>query len=793
MVASNVSISSGGFSDNAASVSVLKNVPADDDTVFIVTPINAGNSSNVVVTFNTSAGYLNPSVAGNYTLQLYTTKDTQTVTSNPFSVFNTTTTVSQAIVTPGSNATSAVTNYMVDFNLGSLGRLKPGESTITLTFAGNYTLSTTLANYDNTRIAIGGGSYVNIPTTNITPNNTAKTVQVTIPDTFITGNGDNLTLIIDGNATDPITNPNSQGNYVLGVKTSVEATNVNSSTYNIGGTAITINSVTLSTSTVNTAAQYTFNITTQTQLRTNQNDYVKIIFPAGTDLPATIANANVQIAGTNANSVTVNLTNRSVTANVGQVINPGTFNVVIQAAANIRNPIIPSTTFYKVTVNTSKDQNPVTSTAYTITSGNTQVTSVSASANPSVAGANSAAYTVNFTTTANGKITGGAAAGSSTINIILTGTNVPTSIPAGAVEVNTIPSNNISVVTSGIGGEVSITMPSGLTIGNSTAVTVVFDTSAGLDNDTQGIKTVQVKTTSDNVFASGNYTLTATQDLSVTSVTPNPAIQNANASYSVKFTTGSSGALTTAAADSIKIVFPSNTFLPTNISKNDITVNGTPLSVNPTTAGQGLRILVPANISTLTPVTVLISQSAGILNPTLVQSYTLNVSTTQETGPFTSPSYSIIQTSSTVSAATVTPAVPTPSSLSKYTVDFSTGTNGRLMAGTSTITITFNASTGVNTTTSNYDSSYIVANGVSTKIPTGNFSINGKAITMTVPSGVVVGNSKSVSIILSNPGATKPITNPSTSDFLYADRKDQCRNVKYNFQFVYHIQRRSCN
>jgi len=768
IIPSNVSVTSGGFTDNAAAVTVLNNTIADDDTVIIKTPLNIGNSSNVSVSFNASAGYLNPSVAGNYTLKMKTTKDTSTVSSNPFSIYNTTTTVSQAVVTPANNSTGTATSYTVDFNLGSLGRLKPGESTITLTFAGNYGINADTSIYDNTRISISGGGYIPIPTTSINPSGT--TITITIPDNIITGNGDNISLIIDGDGvTLPITNPTSQGNYVLGVKTSVEATNVNSSTYNIGGSAVTINSVTLSTSAVNTQAQYTFNITTTQQLRANpQNDNIKIIFPPGTDLAATIPANTVQIAGTNASAVVVNQANRSVTATVGQVVNPGTFNVVIQTQTapnyNIRNPIIPSTTFYKVTINTSRDLAPVTSTAYAITSGNTQVSAVSASANPSVAGAtSSSAYTVNFTTSATGKIAGGQAAGSSTINIILANTTIPSSIPAGAAEVNGVPSSNISVVTPGLGGELSVTMPNGLTIGNSSAVTVEFDTSAGLLNGTpDGSYAVQVRTLSDNVQASGSYTLTASQPLAVTSVTPSPATQNANAGYSVKFNTGSAGGLT-AGADNIDIVFPSNTFLPTNISKNDITVNSTALTVNPTILGQTMTLLVPVNIGALQTVTVLINQAAGMLNPTLVQSYTLSVATTQETQLQTSPAYNITQTSSTVSAATVTPAVPTPSSQSKYTVNFNTGTNGRLLAGTSTITVTFNASTTVSTTNTDYDSTYIVANSVSTQIPTGNISISGRAVTMIVPTGVVVGNTKSVSIILNRTGATKPIINPTVA------------------------------
>ncbi len=306
MSPSNVTFSSGGFTDNVHAIEVINNVLTDEDTVKIVTPFDIGNSSNVSVTFNSSAGYLNPSIAGNYKIQLRTTNDIDIVESNPFSVFNTTTEVSQAIITPGATSTGTTTFYQVDFSLGRLGRLKPNESTVTITFNSAYTLNTSNLVYDNTQISVDGGAYTTISTSNITPNNTAKTVQITIPQSVLTQNSDNISLIIDGVATDPITNPNSQGNYVVGVKTSVEPTNVNSATYNIGGTSITLNSVTLGDATVNSASSYTFNITTQSQMRPNQNDYVKIIFPEGTNMPSSIATTDISISGQNASAVSVN-------------------------------------------------------------------------------------------------------------------------------------------------------------------------------------------------------------------------------------------------------------------------------------------------------------------------------------------------------------------------------------------------------------------------------------------------------------------------------------------------------
>jgi hypothetical protein len=762
--ASAISITSGGYSDNASSVQVHKTSTADEDTVVIITPINIGNSSNVTLSFGTSAGYQNPSIAGNYKIRLKTSKDTTPVESNPFSVFNTGTTVSRAVITAADLGLNAITNYSINFSLGRLGRMAAGSSTITLTFDNAYTISTTMSTYNNSRISIGSGSYVSIPTANITPNNTSKTVVITIPSSVVTSNGNAISVILDGTAIDPITNPNSAGSYVLGVQTSVEAAKVNSETYSIGETAITINSVTLSTRNVNAISQYTFNIQTTKQLKENPNsDFICITFPMGTVLPTTIAPANITIVGIAVVSVTVNQESRTVTANVSGTINPATFDVVINSGANIGNPPVPSSTYYKVTMNTSKDKALITSSVYSITGANTQTTSVSATANPAVINYQHAAYTVDFTTSATGKISGGTPAGSSTITLDFdTGTTIPATITAGAVKVNSIVSGTVNVITSGSGGVVRVSMPNGLTIGNSSAVSVAIDTSAHLNNGTTAqTYTIGVKTSSDTANVTGNYTLTAAQNLSITSVTPTPATQNASASYSIRFLTGSLGALSS--GDSICITFPVNTYLPATLSLSDVTVNGSNPASNPLVRGNTLRIYTPVAVNSLANVTILINQTAGILNPTLVQSYTLQLFTQREPGPYTSPAYNIIQTTSTVSAADVTPANPNPSVTSAYTITFSAGTNGRLRAGTSTVTITFNSSTTVSTTAANYDSSYIVVDGVSALIPTANISISGKALTFTVPAGVSVDNNDNVSVILNRAGITKPITNPAAN------------------------------
>jgi hypothetical protein len=388
-----------------------------------------------------------------------------------------------------------------------------------------------------------------------------------------------------------------------------------------------------------------------------------------------------------------------------------------------------------------------------------------------VIGRSNVAYTVNFTTSATGKIAGGESAGSSTITMDFDdlGTTVPTTITASSVEINSNPAETVNVLSSGDGGVIEVIMPNGLTIDNSTAVTVDFDTSAGLDNLSQETNTISVFTSSDTLAGTGPYSLSTSSSLSVTSVSANPTTQNANASYSINFTLGDPDGALTSGVDSILIIFPSNTYLPATVSTSVVTVNGQNPAANPRVGFDTLTdidtliIPVPQNLAAGLPVTVLINQSAGILNPTLVQSYTLEVSTTAETSPVTSPAYNITQTSSTVSAATVTVATPTPAVTSEYTIDFNVGSNGRLLAGTSTITFTFNGSTTVDPTAANYDNTSITVGVTTTPIPTTDISISGQAVTLTVPSTVSIGNNETVSISLDATVATKPITNPSTS------------------------------
>ncbi len=757
-----ITISSGGFSDAVAGVAIRNQNRADDDTLYLKVPINIGNSSSVGITISSGAGILNPSVLGNYYITLRTTKDITPVTSGAYGITNATTSVSSAIVTPTLTAVSVRSPYRVEFNLGARGRLKPNASTITLNFDAAYTLSGIRSHYDSTFISFGGGVYHWVDTNNIAINTTLKTIQITSPANVYSNNGDNVVILLKRKVgLQPILNPAMANNYTIGVSTSVEILPVNSQSYYIGGTAITLNSVTLTSYGVNNISGYTFNITTTQQLKGPTDDWVQIVFPDNTTLDTTALKVagNVTINGTNA-TVSVSLTTRTVTARVGANVNPGTFNVVILAAANTRNPPVPSNTFYKVTMKTSQDLQPVISSPYAIVGNNTAATPVSATASPSVINAFSSVYTVNMRATTNGRLVGGTPAGSSAIDITFgPRTRVPSFITPSSVKIGGQACETVNVLRSGVdSGRVRIFMPNGFVIENNVPFSVVFDSSARLDNlNPQGTSQVRVRTTSDTVTAIGSYTLTLTQAMYITSVVPTPSTVNAKAGYSIKFTTGSSGALLQ--GDTIYILFPSNTYLPPTFSKNDVTINGLNPLANPLVVGDTLKVTVPqpGGITNLTAVTVLINSTAGVLNPTLVATtYTMRIRTKAEPALVTSPAYSTTTATTTVSTPYFYLTDQRLNVWTPYTVIFKVGANGRLLAGTSTITISVGSQQSISTTSAaDYDSVFITANGVSVKVPNNSSFItftSSKVFTLRVPTGLTIRNGDEVRIDINRIG-----------------------------------------
>ncbi|MDZ7311465.1 MAG: hypothetical protein ONB45_09305 [candidate division KSB1 bacterium] len=186
--------------------------------VTITTPIDLANNASVSVMFNTGANLLNPSNAGSYALQAWTSSQPSSASSPAYSISPATTSVSAANVIPSPNTIGSAAAYTIAFNLGTHGRLIPGNSTITVTL--NIATGVNDGNLD--------GVQINGVSAAATGNSANKTVVITAPASLSLDNHAAVTITLPSSA---ITNPSSAGSYTLTVATSVEATATVSNAY----------------------------------------------------------------------------------------------------------------------------------------------------------------------------------------------------------------------------------------------------------------------------------------------------------------------------------------------------------------------------------------------------------------------------------------------------------------------------------------------------------------------------------------------------------------------------------
>jgi len=181
-------------------------------------------------------------------------------------------------------------------------------------------------------------------------------------------------------------------------------------------------------------------------------------------------------------------------------------------------------------------------------------------------------------------------------------------------------------------------------------------------------------------------------DVSSVSVALGTSTVNTPSTYTITFTTGSAGALTAASNDTIIITFPQNTSVPASIAAgSQITVNGNNITAAATGTGQTLTIITPVDIGNNTVVTVIINTGvSSLVNPSIPAStYTIDVSTSVETNPVLSSTYSITASTTTLNVGTVTPNPDTIGNPASYTIALTLSSDGALWGGNSQIVITF--------------------------------------------------------------------------------------------------------
>ena len=115
--------------------------------------------------------------------------------------------------------------------------------------------------------------------------------------------------------------------------------------------------------------------------------------------------------------------------------------------------------------------------------------------------------------------------------------------------------------------------------------------------------------------------------------------------------------------------------------------NASAVSVNAST--RAVTITVPNDITASHNVSVAFLTGAGIENPSIFGSYTLQVRTSAQPLNGTSISYTLLATTTTITGLTVAVDPMQTSVDGEYTYSFTTGSRGRLVSGTSTISLLF--------------------------------------------------------------------------------------------------------
>lgn len=761
-----------GFSDNPSSV-----VRVSDTQIRLRTPLDIASATEVTISFQQNLGIKNPSHPGSYVVNARTIRPdnsviNNTTASNPYALFAAGSSIDRPIVSVAGQ------NYTITFNTGEKGGLAAGLNKINLTFPS----------------AIGAISSATMNGTTIAAGNrviNGNSVSITVPAGVNVGNNSKVTLVLNG-----LTNP-ANGTYSIVASTSAEPNQIISSDYTLGGTSFTINSApNINPQGVNQIATYEiYGLSGSGNYLRGNNDFIRFIFPEGVVLPDEITLAQIQTSinnGGNVSSIETNKQNRSVTLYLEKSA-AGQPNQTFQVSwvkflntAGIRNPSIASTGVnnpanntintnnFRILVSSSRNPNYAQTPTFNIQPSGTNLFTVDeVSVSPNVRNASNVALTIKFTPDATiGKLIGGSSLGTNYLRLdSYSGfKNFPASFNPALVTINGV---SLQRVDRNSNTQMTMFLPDGLVLEPGVQAEIRILGQNGLsivNNGTSG--SIALKADVEYSSRTGNFTYTAAQGTIPTvfeEMIPSNNTVNAPTAYTLRLNLGTNNPI--AIDDVIKVTFPENTFVPNSIAASRIKVNG--LSPNTDVVLNGTRtidIVSPVAISAGSPLTILLSSTTGILNPSLVRAnYTASV-TLPGNVTINSPSYATTATLSTTSIATVqlskTGVVnpSAPSIQADYTIRFGLGDFGRLYSGStfsrSSITFQFPNTTGIPTAAN----AAITVNGV--LVPQADRTMNNttKTVTVLVPQNLATLNNSQMTVVIPN------ITNPSVSSNAYTMR-----------------------
>jgi hypothetical protein len=529
---------------------------------------------------------------------------------------------------------------------------------------------------------------------------------------------------------------------------------------------------------------YTITFTTDTGKKLSAGDVIDITFLHAFNFPSyslspdrlTINNYQVSVNSVNPYFSSPDPDDYWVSITVpSQITNADTITITIKG---LTNPSIqttwsetnhyennPAINQWRLKVYTSRDES-AWSQPYTVSLPS--VSNVKNVVSPDTVG-DVASYTVSFKTGTNGELHGG----SSTITVLFpNGTILPSVIPVNSITVKV--GSNQAIVNQQItpsGQMVTFYLPGSIYAGNNTDVQVIFSSSAGIKNPLQSGNQyfVQVQTSSDTTLVSSDYYSISSSKVSNVDVSLTNNTVNSPSGYTISFKTSSSGVLTKNSSY-INIIFPVGTYLSGYILKSYVDVDGVQLNDNATIEGYTVKFKAPKDVGGLQTVTVTISPSAGIKNPSVPKSdYKISVFTTSDPGEALSNTYSIIESS--IAPATVNVEPKVVNLTASYVINFTLGSSGTLSQGDE-IYITFPTGTVVPL---NIPQTSISINGIpSFKVPS--VSQN----TITVYASQFLSANSSVIIVITQQAGVKNSSTPSQNYKLSVSTKAEKTPVQSN-------------
>ena len=750
--------------------------------VSFVVPVTIPSNNFACIVFQASAGIINPTTPGNYTLRIATSAEPSVISSSIYSIKAAGS--SSVIVDP--NKSREIAAYTVNFKIGVGGALYPygtggTDKYIMITFPNGFVIP-----------AVIPKEYIRVNGIGLADPVIIAGQKITFATPVVLDNGQSVTVEIQKQA--GIRNPNIEEkteyyNLIIETDKEKDANRISSDTFLIY-TCISDLVVTPTDPGSGIISRYdiTFKLG-DVDAGLDPNDSLFFEFPSGTILPTFIASNNIQIVRVVPNdifypsSVFVQGQKITLTLPVGFTLAQiAAIKVTFLQSAGIRNPDTPGA--YRVTAYTSKEDLPVASNLYTIGSvaGDVQVKAEPNVTRYCTTSADGAEYTVRFLTGSSGGMSTG-----QSIYVIFppdyTPAFLPVVIPAGRILINGIlTSLNALVDAAPIpqfpAGSRRVTIPTPISISNQSYVEIQFLPSANIDNPVVSITPqpyyLSVYTDPEPSAINGIYYLVSAIsglgggcNLPI-GVTVTNASAGSGSGMNIQFQTGAVGSLTPG-ADKVYMKFPEDTKIPSYISGAYVTINvgvdnfATSISVlNPTVSGQMMQFDIPYGLPPIaadTPVFVYITQGAGIINPSIPGNYHLTMYTSKETTEVKSMEYNIQYVGTSKPTVVVTPNFVTAEA--QYAIKFYTGSYGGINVG-DPIYLKFPVGTVLpNPGTDPIMPQYITVNGTQCVI---SVTVVPAQRTLTLYSPVMIAGNSAVSIVIDEDAKIK---NPAAAGDQY--------------------------